>query len=185
MRKQICTGLGILALVTAALGAGAGSASAATGGPSAKPAAVRGLAALNYVGQYRFHSNYNGKCLDADLNTIGANGTKVQLWDCNGWTNQNWTIWTDGNIDYIQSNYSGRYLDADLNTIGANGTKVQLWDFNGWTNQRWNAASYGWVNGYNGRVLDADLNTIGANGTKVQLWDSNSWSNQGWWLEAI
>src|SRR6476661_1180471 len=27
-------------------------------------------------------SSVNNKCLDADLNDIGANGTKVQLWDC-------------------------------------------------------------------------------------------------------
>ncbi|MFI9318516.1 RICIN domain-containing protein [Kitasatospora aureofaciens] len=32
------------------------------------------------------------RCRAKDLNTIGANGTKVQLWDSNGWTNQNWTL---------------------------------------------------------------------------------------------
>ncbi|WP_344446007.1 hypothetical protein, partial [Kitasatospora nipponensis] len=32
-----------------------------------------------------FTNNHGGKCLDGDLNTIGNNGAKVQLWDCNGW----------------------------------------------------------------------------------------------------
>ena len=35
-------------------------------------------------------TKYNLRCLDADLNTIGGNGTKVQLWDCNGQPQQNW-----------------------------------------------------------------------------------------------
>jgi Ricin-type beta-trefoil lectin domain/Ricin-type beta-trefoil lectin domain-like len=32
----------------------------------------------------------SNRCLDADANTIGGNGTKVQLWDCNGRQNQFW-----------------------------------------------------------------------------------------------
>lgn len=34
----------------------------------------------------------NGRCLDADLNTIANNGAKVQLWDCNGLPQQQWTV---------------------------------------------------------------------------------------------
>jgi hypothetical protein len=32
----------------------------------------------------------SGRCLDADSGTIGGQGTKVQVWDCNGGANQNW-----------------------------------------------------------------------------------------------
>ena len=32
----------------------------------------------------------SGRCLDADLGTINQNGTKVQVWDCSGGTNQDW-----------------------------------------------------------------------------------------------
>ncbi|MBB5867173.1 hypothetical protein F4553_000552 [Allocatelliglobosispora scoriae] len=35
-------------------------------------------------------SQSSGRCLDADLATIGSGGTKVQLWDCAGGTNQQW-----------------------------------------------------------------------------------------------
>ncbi|WP_214415670.1 RICIN domain-containing protein [Sphaerisporangium fuscum] len=126
------------------------------------------------------HNHASWRCLDADLNTIANNGTKVQLWNCNGWNNQKWTY--DVRTHTIRSQYNGRCLDADLNTIGNNGTKVQLWDCNGWSNQKWiyDAISHTVYSMYNGRCLDADLNTIGSNGTKVQLWDCNGWANQKW-----
>ena len=120
------------------------------------------------------------RCLDADLGTIGANGTKVGLWDCWGGQNQKWQLNTDGTIVNLQSH---RCLDADLGTIGANGGKVQLWDCWGGQNphQKWAWLVAGDHSGGVGGVylwnlqsntcLDADLGTIGANGTKVQLWE--------------
>ena len=125
----------------------------------------------------------SGRCIDADLNTIGANGTKVQLWDCNGQPQQRWTYYTNGTIKTAKSR---KCLDADLNTIGRNGTKVQLWDCNGSRQQQWTFIGGGvsgasrLISQYNGRCLDADLNTIRRNGTKVQLWDCNSQSQQDW-----
>ena len=83
------------------------------------------------------HSAKSGRCLDADLNTIGGNGTKVQLWDCNGQPQQKW--YYDGK--FTHSGYNARCLDADLNTIGGDGTKVQLWDCNGQPQQQWPGAT--------------------------------------------
>ena len=34
----------------------------------------------------------SGRCLDADLATIGGQGTKVQVWDCSGGANQQWAF---------------------------------------------------------------------------------------------
>ena len=34
----------------------------------------------------------SGKCLDADLGTIGGQGTIVQVWSCGGASNQIWTF---------------------------------------------------------------------------------------------
>jgi hypothetical protein len=34
----------------------------------------------------------SGRCLDADLGTIGGQGTKVQVWDCSGGSNQQWAF---------------------------------------------------------------------------------------------
>ncbi|MFE0459081.1 ricin-type beta-trefoil lectin domain protein [Kitasatospora sp. NPDC058965] len=73
-----------------------------------------------------------GKCLDATGNGT-ANGTKLELWDCNGGANQQWSNGANGSLF---NPVSGRCMD---NPYGANtpGTQLQLWDCNGGANQRW------------------------------------------------
>ncbi|MFF7637673.1 RICIN domain-containing protein [Kitasatospora sp. NPDC008050] len=131
-----------------------------------------------------FTNNHGGKCLDGDTNTIGNNGAKVQLWDCNGWDNQSW-YWTPApnqpaGYYTIQNGHGWQCLDGDTNTIGNNGAKVQLWACNGWPNQTWAWGGGTLVNADKGQCLDGDLNTIGNNGAKVQLWACNGWDNQSW-----
>jgi hypothetical protein len=130
--------------------------------------------------EYPFRIAVNGRCLDADRNTTGGNGTKVQLWDCNGKPQQMWTSQPDGTL---VNRWSGRCLDADRSTTGGNGTKVQLWDCNGDVQQQWDSlgdGSHPMRVAWTGRCLDADLNTIRRNGTKVQLWDCNGQRQQSW-----
>jgi hypothetical protein len=88
-------------------------------------------------GTYRMQlrSRYDGRCLDADWQTIGSNGTngtKVQLWDCYGaqQRNQLWylELTPTFRVYQIRNVQSGRCLDADYHGIGGNGTRVQLWD---------------------------------------------------------
>jgi hypothetical protein len=135
------------------------------------------------------------RCLDADLNTIGGNGTKVQLWTCliaednTVPANQAWYITQIPEGYYrLQNAYSGRYLDADLNTIGRNGTVIELWDYMpGGKNQWFNFTQIpeGYLrlqNVYSGRYLDADLNTTGRDGTIVHLWDYVGGAKNQWWF---
>lgn len=91
----------------------------------------------------------DGFCLDADLATIGGNGTRIQLWTCNGTNQQKWKF--NGSVaGPIQSIYNGRCLDGDLGQINNNGAKVQLWDCN-------NTAQQGW--GPQTRMLYQDFRT--------------------------
>ncbi|GHE37181.1 hypothetical protein GCM10017673_44670 [Streptosporangium violaceochromogenes] len=124
-------------------------------------------------------------CLDAKLQTIGNGGT-VQLWSCNGGSQQQWASY---NGQYLKNRASpaGRtlVLDAKLQTIGNGGT-VQLWDYNGGPQQRWIPISeYSLKNGASpaGRtlVLDAKAQEI-RNGGKIQLWDYNGGPQQRWSL---
>ena len=121
----------------------------------------------------------SARCLDADANTIGIPGTRVQLWDClTTQNNQNWSFYADGTIRNAQS---GQCLDADLNTVAANGTIVHLWTCNGGANQQWTIGADSTIRSrYSGRCLDADMGTIGTSGTKVQLWNCNGGQNQDW-----
>ena len=129
------------------------------------------------------------KCLDADLNTINGNGTRVQLWTCDEYAaNQAWYIRQIPEGYYrFQNVYSGRYLDADLNTINRNGTVIQLWDYvPGARNQWFNVTVIpeNWLrlqNVHSGRYLDADLNTGYRNGTVVQLWQYVAGARNQWW----
>src|SRR5207248_258067 len=71
-----------------------------------------------------------GKCGDVSgANT--ANGTPIQLWDCNGTAAQQWTVGSDGTIRAL-----GKCMDVTSGGT-ADGTKVQLWDCNGTGTQRW------------------------------------------------
>jgi hypothetical protein len=137
------------------------------------------------AGQFPITTMAYGKCLDADANTQGVNGTKIQIWDCVGDSNQQWkwqNCQTNGACELVSTAY-GKCLDADANTQGIDGTKVQLWDCVGGTNQYWiisNALRNTYISLAYGKCLDADANTQGVNGTKVQLWDCIGGTNQQW-----
>ncbi len=76
-----------------------------------------------------------GKCMD--LTSGGtANGTQVQLYDCNGTGAQKWQA-SGGSLINPQS---GRCLDA-TGPSSANGTRLQIWDCTGGANQKWNLPS--------------------------------------------
>ncbi|MEW1839198.1 RICIN domain-containing protein [Nonomuraea angiospora] len=129
-------------------------------------------------------------CLDADTNTMGRDGTKVQLWECNDSAQQDWYYEPVNSSEAVIKNRragSGYCLDADLNTIGRNGTKVQLWQCNGTPQELWRG--FGDINMKNvkagtGFCLDADLNTIHSNGTRVQLWGCNGSNQQEWGMSV-
>ncbi|XVV16426.1 glycosyl hydrolase family 18 protein [Actinoplanes sp. CA-131856] len=116
-----------------------------------------------------------GKCVDI-ASASSANGTAVQLYDCNGTTAQNWTVGTDGTIRGL-----GKCLD--VNAAGtANGSLVQIYDCNGTGAQRWTAQSNGTlVNAGSNKCLDASNNSS-ANGTRLQIWDCFAGANQRWVL---
>jgi beta-glucanase (GH16 family) len=114
-----------------------------------------------------------GKCVDvAAANT--ANGTPVQLWDCNGTAAQRWTVGGDGTIRAL-----GKCLDVNAGAV-ADGSKVQLWDCNGTAAQRWVVtAARDIVNPQADKCLDAAENSS-ADGTRLQIWTCAGTANQKW-----
>ena len=112
------------------------------------------------------------KCVD-DNTGSSANGTKVQMWDCNGTAAQNWTIETDGTI-----RINGSCMDI-TGAGTANGTLVELWTCNGGGNQQWLPVNGMLVNPVSGRCLD-DPGFTTTNGTQLDIWDCNGGSNQQW-----
>ncbi|MFF0109692.1 PQQ-dependent sugar dehydrogenase [Streptomyces hirsutus] len=117
----------------------------------------------------------NGKCLDVDGGG-SADGTKVQLWTCNGSGAQTWTLAGDGTFRAL-----GKCLDVS-GGASADGTKVQLWTCNGTGAQKWAPQSDGTVrNPQSARCLDASGGTWN-DGTPVHLWTCHTGPNQKWTL---
>ncbi|MFJ4677470.1 polysaccharide lyase family 7 protein [Kitasatospora sp. NPDC088783] len=114
-----------------------------------------------------------GKCVDVAA-AASANGTAVQLYDCNGTAAQSWTVDTsDHTVRAL-----GKCLDAAAAGT-ANGTRVQLYDCNGTAAQQWTADGGGLVNTGAGKCLDVTDRSI-ANGTPLQLWTCTGGTNQQW-----
>jgi hypothetical protein len=119
-------------------------------------------------------SGISGKCLD-DFGGSAANGTKADLWDCNGTGAQNWTA-TGGTLQA-----SGKCLDVIGAGSTADGTLVDLWACNGGANQHWTAENGELVNPQSGKCLD-DPAFSTTNGTQLDIWDCNGGANQHWTL---
>ncbi len=78
-----------------------------------------------------------GRCMDI-AGGLTANGTKVQLYDCNSSGAQVWQARADGTLYNPQS---GRCLD-DPNGVTTNGTQLQIYDCNTSTSQKWTSAGF-------------------------------------------
>jgi hypothetical protein len=121
------------------------------------------------------HAVGAGKCLDVP-NQTHTQGTQVDIWDCNGGSNQVWTSTSSHQL----SVYSGAdCLDAQGAGTTA-GTKVDIWPCTGGANQQWSLNSNGTITGVqSGLCLDvAGAGT--ANGALGDLWTCNGNSNQQW-----
>ena len=108
---------------------------------------------------------------------VSANGTAVQLYDCNGTVAQQWTVGSDGTLRAL-----GKCMDVTAAGT-ANGTQIQLYDCNGTGAQSGQASGGSLVNPASGRCLDA-TGPSSANGTRLQIWDCTGGANQKWTLPS-
>ncbi|MFJ4206123.1 non-reducing end alpha-L-arabinofuranosidase family hydrolase [Streptomyces sviceus] len=153
-RVSVVLAAAIAALVALAAMLVANPAQAATSG------ALRGVAA--------------GRCLDVP-NSSQTDGTYLQIWDCSGGTNQQWTA-TDSNQLTV---FGNKCLDVPGHATAA-GTRVQIWTCSGGANQQWRVNSDGTIVGVeSGLCLDVTGSGT-ANGTAVEIWTCNGGSNQKW-----
>ncbi len=107
-----------------------------------------------------------GRCLDLAGNGT-ANGTKVELYDCNGIGGQQWIPQANGSLKNPQS---GRCLD-DPSGNTASGTALQLYDCNGNAAQVFTITSGTPIIGPGGKCVDVAGDDTGGNGAVVQLYD--------------
>jgi len=114
-----------------------------------------------------------GKCIDV-AGASSANGTAVQLYDCNGSSAQQWSIGNpDGSIRAL-----GKCMDVASGST-TNGAKIQLYDCNATGAQKWTVSNGALVNTGSGKCLDA-TGKSSANGTRLQIWTCTNTANQTW-----
>jgi endo-1,4-beta-xylanase len=122
------------------------------------------------------HAVGAGRCLDV----TGASttpGTLLQIWDCSGGTNQQWTH--SGNQLTVYGGSNTLCLDA-FGQGTSPGTKVDVWTCNGQANQQWQLNANGSITGVQSGLC-LDVSGAGtANGTPVQLWTCSGQPNQRW-----
>ena len=115
----------------------------------------------------------SSKCVD-DNNGSGTNGTKVQIWNCDGNTSaQNWTVNSNGTLTI-----AGGCMDI-TGAKYTNGTLIELWACNGGANQQWTASNGEIVNPHSGMCLDDPASNT-TNGTQLILYTCNGGNNQKW-----
>jgi O-glycosyl hydrolase len=119
-------------------------------------------------------SQQSGRCLDV-TGQATANGSAVELWDCNGGLNQQWTQASNGGLQV----YGTKCLDV-LNHATTPGAAVGIWDCNGGANQRWTVNTDGTIVGAeSGLCLDVTGQATG-NGAPIEIWTCNGGANQRW-----
>jgi endo-1,4-beta-xylanase len=114
----------------------------------------------------------SGRCVDVP-NYSTNDGTQLNLWDCHGGSNQQWTYTSAGELKV----YGNKCLDA-----GGTGDVaiVQIYSCWGGDNQKWQIKSDGTiVSVQSGRCLDA-VGQGTANGTKLQIYSCWGGNNQKW-----
>jgi hypothetical protein len=118
-----------------------------------------------------------GRCLDVNGNST-ANGTQVELYDCNGAGGQVWQQQADGSLRNPQS---GRCLDSPDGST-ANGTRLRIWDCNGSAAQKFAVNGGGAIRGPGGKCVDVLGDDNGANTTAVNIWDCQSYAVDEHWF---
>ncbi|GAA3009211.1 ThuA domain-containing protein [Streptosporangium longisporum] len=116
----------------------------------------------------------SGRCLDVS-GASTANGAAVNIWDCNGRTNQQWASTAAQELRV----YGNKCLDV-TGAGTADGTAVNIWDCNGQNNQKWRLNADGTITAVGAnKCLDVSGNGT-ANGTKVHIWTCAGGTNQRW-----
>jgi hypothetical protein len=115
----------------------------------------------------------SGKCID-DPNSSTTNGTQLQIWSCNGRSNQQ-IVATGGAL-----RVEGKCFDAPKGATG-NGTIVEIWTCHGGANQNftYNPGNGTIVGTQSGKCVTVQHAST-ANGAKLILFTCNGGSNQKW-----
>lgn len=146
-----------------------------------------GMGGTGSSGNVRLVNPNSQKCLDVNA-AATADGTKIQLWTCNGTGAQSFQVQPVNGAYQIVNTNSGKCVDIQSSGT-ADGTQVQLWPCNGTGAQLFRIGN---TSGGQTTLVNTnsnacvDVNAAGtADGTKVQLWGCNNTVAQNWVIQGI
>jgi hypothetical protein len=127
---------------------------------------------------------FRSKCLDADSNQWYSDGGRVQIWDCNNNSNQQWWSTWDSYNTTIQTPGAptgpAKCLDAWPVAGAPGGYRVSVWSCNGGDQQRWDTSGIWPLRNLKwNKCLDLNT-TANYNGAPVTLRDCNGAAGQAW-----
>jgi hypothetical protein len=122
----------------------------------------------------------SGKCIDVN-GAATADGTKIQIWSCNGTGAQSFNVQQGGNSTTMVNTNSNKCVDVPGSSTTA-GAKIQLWTCNGTGAQSFqlkavSGGSYQVVNTHSGQCLDVS-GAGTADGTQIVQWPCHTGNNQ-------
>ncbi|HEU5353083.1 MAG TPA: ricin-type beta-trefoil lectin domain protein [Actinocrinis sp.] len=136
--------------------------------PSASPSATGPV-------QVTLINARSNTCMDT-AGRIFANGTKEDIWTCNGTPAQTWTVTPAGQL----TEDGGAYCLDDFGLEKDPGTRVVIWSCNGGANQRWTIQPNGTIVSANAGLC-IDVSGKGTNdGAALVLWPCDGSSSQQW-----
>ncbi|BEI89301.1 uncharacterized protein CcaverHIS019_0206630 [Cutaneotrichosporon cavernicola] len=122
------------------------------------------------------------KCLDVQGANF-ANGTPVQIWDCNGTPAQSWTLQRGAGKVKLAANGTNFCLDAGTNP--ANGVGMKIWSCVDVPQQNWFYTDDNRI-ALTGQGFCLDLtNGDKTDGNRVQIWQCGTGNNNQVWTTNV
>jgi len=117
----------------------------------------------------------SGRCL-AVIGAGTTNKTGVNIYDCNGQSNQAWTFTAAGELRVYDSPMCLDVAGQDTTAPAV----AQIYACNGGANQKWKINTNGTITGVQSNLCLDVSGQQTANGSVVGLWTCNGQSNQNW-----
>ena len=124
----------------------------------------------------------SGKCMDipGDDNQ-SANGTNVQLWDCQASSNDQKWFYNKANQMFENKAFPGKCLDNRGQAHDGGG--IVIWDCVDSNNLRWTYSGNKLASKHNGNIVADAYGT--ANGSNIGQWSYHGGANQQWELRVV
>jgi hypothetical protein len=133
-------------------------------------------AGLSQLGTVQIH----GKCLDI-VNRGTANGSKLDLWSCNGGANQQWEI--AGEYGELYNPVSGKCIDDPYNSK-TNGTQLDIWSCNEEPWQAWLLPASPFDSAVSGKCIN-DGGNSSSNGANIISYTCNGAGNEKLYVDTV